>query len=206
MAQLYVKSICTKIEILLCHINSDSTLGKLLCMNLNWTQLHSGLGTCILNTKTNTNYMTQTWFHPIKQFLNGINASIQIKHLWYPKNLHQNDIILMDKACQCMISNNNLIYFQVIALSHITTLDRLKIKEWYLTKKASYKYQSPSLLRWPIQNQPDISTFKVWLSTLKQILSFGTGGALKEPQGRWISNPILICINTNTILYGRYIP
>jgi hypothetical protein len=171
-----------------------------------------GLGTSILNTKTNTNYMTQTWFHPIKQFLTGINASIQIKHLWYPKNLRQNDIILMDTACQCMISNDNLqtfnnwrIYFQVITLSDITTLDGLKIKEWYLTKKASYKQQSPSLLRWPIQNQPDISTFKVWLSTLKQIVSFGTGGVLKEPLGRWTSNPLLErkinFVTDNTYLY-----
>jgi hypothetical protein len=76
MSQLYVTSMCSKIEVLICHINSGSTLGKIVTRNLNWIQLHSGLSSNILATETNINCINRTWFHPIKEFLNTINVTI----------------------------------------------------------------------------------------------------------------------------------
>jgi hypothetical protein len=75
MNQLFVSNTCSKIEVLLCHINSKSNLGQIIQRNINWLQLISGLQDSILETKININYTTQTWFHPIKEYLNTINAT-----------------------------------------------------------------------------------------------------------------------------------
>jgi hypothetical protein len=93
MAQLYVESCCAKIELLICHINSQTTLGKIIQINLNWTQLLSGLSTNFLNTQDTIDYITPTWFHPIKYFLNNIGAKIEITDSWVPHHHRKNDVI-----------------------------------------------------------------------------------------------------------------
>jgi hypothetical protein len=60
----FVKSICSKIELLLWHINSDTTLGKLFRTNLNWRQLHLGLSTKYMKANNIARYIFPSWFQP----------------------------------------------------------------------------------------------------------------------------------------------
>jgi hypothetical protein len=48
---LYVESNVNKIEAVICHVNKQTKLGKIMLMNLNWIQLHSGIRTPILEHK-----------------------------------------------------------------------------------------------------------------------------------------------------------
>jgi hypothetical protein len=206
ISQLYVESTCAKIELLICHINAQSTLGKIIQQNINWTQLHAGLSNNILSSTNSLHYITSTWFHPIKEFLNNINAHVEITGAWKPTKLRDKDIILMDEVTSLNISPDNLrtfnnwrMYFQVCTLSQITNMEGNVIQSSYSKKKECQTHISNSILRWPIQLMPSISIFHVWLNILNQILPFSVTGKLQEQLGCWIVKPLLHITTTHII-------
>jgi hypothetical protein len=93
---LYVESNAAEIETIICHVNKENTLGKSLCMNINWLQLHSGIGIPVFESSTNIDYIQDTWFQEIKNFLNICNAGLKINGLWQPTKLRHNDSFIMD--------------------------------------------------------------------------------------------------------------
>jgi hypothetical protein len=85
---------------MICHINKCTTLGATLCMNINWLQMHAGISVPVFESKNQIDYIQGFWFHEIKKFLNGSNATLNIKSAWIPKLLRHNDSFIMDKIEQ----------------------------------------------------------------------------------------------------------
>jgi hypothetical protein len=135
MCQLFVSNICFKIESLICHINSNTTLGKIMVTNLNWLQLISGQQESVLNTRNTLAYISKTWFHPINEYLNIIGGSITIDDTWRSQLLRKADIIIMEEVLKqdpsiekYRLFNNWRLYFQINNLSEMTTMDGTSIR------------------------------------------------------------------------------
>jgi hypothetical protein len=139
--QLHVVSSCNKIETLLCHINSQTTLGKSMEMILNWTQLHTGISSPILETTININYIQKNWFTQIREFLLNTNSKIVIKTRWVPVLKRVDDFAIMDKITlldipesKKVIFNNWRLFFQVSTLSDMVNIAGDQIEERFIKK------------------------------------------------------------------------
>jgi hypothetical protein len=130
-------------------------------LNLNWLQINTGTSIPILESNQELNYVDMNWFLSIKDFLNRINASIQLKLLWTP-NIHRiGDIIIMDEVISLDISigkkrlfNSWRLFFRVNTLSEMTNSQGTHIKEKFLNKYGVDTYIPSSLLKWPNQKPP----------------------------------------------------
>jgi hypothetical protein len=63
-----------------------------------------------------------------------------------------------------------------------------RIQEEFITKREVNNYKSKSRLRWPLQGRPNMNTFKVWVSYLRNIIECNDNIKLRNPLGEWISN------------------
>jgi hypothetical protein len=95
--QLYVESCGNKIISLVSHILNNTMLGKMMPINLNWTQTLSGVGTPILeNNNIDITYITDNSYEQICSFNKTICAKIVIKNSWTPTAKRETDEITMD--------------------------------------------------------------------------------------------------------------
>jgi hypothetical protein len=67
--QLYVESSINKIQSLMCHINSDTMLGKMIKINLMWIQLLTGLSKPIMKSRSSIDCIGKNWFTQLCEFL-----------------------------------------------------------------------------------------------------------------------------------------
>jgi hypothetical protein len=82
---------------LLKHIRSDSNLGSFLQVGLDWTQLHAGVSTPIMeNPQQHLPHLERGWYTSMREFLSSIDASIYLPTTVTPTLLRANDCILMD--------------------------------------------------------------------------------------------------------------
>jgi hypothetical protein len=192
--QLYVASCCNKIQSILCHINSETMLGRMFLINLNWTQLLSGLGTSILqDNQRTTNYITDNWFDQIREYNNYIGAKITIQNCWTPAKKRENDNIIMDIVTKLnmvksklQIFNNWRIYYQVDSIADVTNANGDCLQDQFINRKLALSYKSTSRLHWPQQAMPCIKSFSIWSDTIKQIIGTSTNGNLKVKLGAWL--------------------
>jgi hypothetical protein len=191
--QLYVASCSNKIQSLLAHINSNTMLGKMFLINMNWTQMLTGLSTPILKENTNINYVTSNWFIGLCEFMRYISATIHILDCWTPIIKRQNDFVIMEKVqdldippIKQQIFNNWRLYFQIDSLSDITNANGEKIQEVFLTRQMAKNYISTSRLKWPKQQMPSISTFSTWVNIIRQISNTTNTNYLQTKLGAWI--------------------
>jgi hypothetical protein len=77
--QIYVESSCNKIATLLCHVNYQLSLGKIMETILNWRQLHSGLSLPILENYSQINYIQCNWFTQLREFLRSTNSKVIVR-------------------------------------------------------------------------------------------------------------------------------
>jgi hypothetical protein len=105
--QHYVESSCSKIESIMCQINSKTTLGRCMETILNWTQLHSGISLPILTSDCNLDYITNNWFMQVREFLLTTNSKIIVNTAWLPRTKRVNDFNLMERVIQLDILYHN---------------------------------------------------------------------------------------------------
>jgi hypothetical protein len=112
----------------------------------------------------------------MKEFLNKVDGHILIGNAWKPKLLRKNDMNIMERVLSTNMSKDNIrtfnnwrLYYQVINLSEITTMDGSKIQEIFLLKKEAKQYKPTSKIRWPIQAMPHINTFILWKQTIEHL-------------------------------------
>jgi hypothetical protein len=177
--------------------------------NLNWLQINTGTSIPILKSDQDLNYVDMNWFLSIKDFLNRINGTIQLKHLWTP-TIHRNgDIILMDEVSRLDISpgkkklfNAWRIFFQINTLSEMTNSQGTHIKEKFLNKYGIITYIPSSLLKWPNQELPAQKYFNIWLSILRALTGMSKDGKLKTKLGSWVTgSKMQIPTNVNYLLH-----
>ena len=77
------------------HIRSDQDLSKLLCIGLEWFQLHAGIARPILECPSfDLPYLEVKWFRTLRKFPCFIHAEIHIANLCVPQILQDNDYAL----------------------------------------------------------------------------------------------------------------
>jgi hypothetical protein len=91
-----------KLDTIISHIRSDSSLGKIIMININYIQLISGLETPILASLQNIPYMEINWILHSREFLRSINAKLNITNVWHPKKARIHDQFIIQAA----IKNN----------------------------------------------------------------------------------------------------
>jgi hypothetical protein len=72
------------VESILCNINGKTSLGRCMEINLNWTQLHSGLDSPILENNNKIDYLEQNWFIQVRNLLLDTNSQIKVRTAWLP--------------------------------------------------------------------------------------------------------------------------
>jgi hypothetical protein len=59
-----------------------------------------------------------------------------------------------------------------------------------LIKKEVQNYTQRSRYRWPIQEQPHITTFHIWRNTLQEAFGVSMSGKLRQKLGDWTKAPL----------------
>jgi hypothetical protein len=202
---LYVESCIGKIEALICHINKKTPLGKSMITNLNWTQLHAGIGKPILQCTNNIDYVQNNWFDEIRNFLIKNDTTITIQSNWIPTLTRQKDFFIMETINDIELSpinrqiiNNWRLYYQVISIAEIVNNCGDQINPKYFNKNQARLHKSTSVLRWPIQKMPEMSKFCVWLNYLIAITKCDKNGKFPTNLGNWTSRPELVYITTDS--------
>jgi hypothetical protein len=166
---LYTEMMGMKLETLISHIRAGSQLGLSFIININYIQLHAGIGTPILLSKDNISYIPMNWILHLRQFL------IKINDLWIPKLQSQYDQFIMTafvnmKAtrAELVVLNNWRIYYRVLLFSELRFSLGQGIQPVYLEyNHDTLVRQSSMTLNWPIQDKPDEVSFKIWKRYIK---------------------------------------
>jgi ribonuclease HI len=192
---LYTESSCIKIDCLINHIKTDTSLSIEMKVNLNWVQIHAGTSIPILESKQQLLYIEYNWFLSIKDFLNMINAKIEITNLWQPKITRQGDIIIMDEVDKLDIPiskkrsfNCWRLFFRVNSISEMTNSQGTHILKKFLNKYGIDDYVPSSILNWPNQPHPHHKYFNNWLHVLRAIFNIDKDGKLNKPLGKWLTD------------------
>jgi Reverse transcriptase (RNA-dependent DNA polymerase) len=206
LPQLYTQSICIKTEALSCHVNADSQLGTIFQIVVTWQQIQCGTSSPYLEDPDPITYINSNWFTHVKEFCNQVRTPIYLRDLWVPKLLREHDIILMDIVRYLPIPpihkkgfNNWRLYFQANTLSNITNNSGTKIEEVYFKRREVINFRSNSTLNWPIQQQPSLCTFRIWVNTLRMITNFSDTGELHQHLGAWTAPPTSAIRSTTLI-------
>jgi hypothetical protein len=196
MPQLYVESSICKIQTLLTHVNTNTELGELIRVDLNWLQMCCGISENILNTNKLLPYIDANWFISIKDFLNITNATIEIKNLWKPNLKRENDKIVMDeinKLCmtkqELQIFNNWRIFFKITTIAELCNQPGTHVRNRFLSRSSSMYRLGKTDMNWPNQERPDNKYFNIWLRGITTITDMQEDTRLGIPAlGKWTSN------------------
>lgn len=92
-----------QLEILITHLRSNTSLGLLFRINLNWLQVLTGLGKPLFESTHTIDYV-DNWFVGIHQFLLDIGGHLHIPDMYVPIRERQGDHFIMNKIIQCIPS------------------------------------------------------------------------------------------------------
>jgi hypothetical protein len=106
-------------------------------------------------------------------------------------------IVLMDALIEIDMSktdkkifNNWRMFFQVCNLSNLTDHTGKKLHPWFYQRQAVINFIPNSNINWPRQQQPSMTTFRIWVNTLRRIVQFANNGEITPHLGAWIANPL----------------
>ena len=174
---------------------TQSELSPLFRINLEVFHLLAGFSTCPLACPRLLSYLKHSWFVSICHYLLECQCNLTTKKPTYfdPRCVH--DEVIMDvlerehlpkrwiEAC-----NRCHIFLHAITISDISTASGTKILETAL----HYSARLPSTLQWPTQAQPSKRDWSLWKKCLLQyFIGNQSFCLLKQPLGRWFSDPLL---------------
>jgi hypothetical protein len=73
---LYTEMMGMKLETVISHIRAKSQLGIAIIINVNFIQLHAGIGSPIFESTDDISYVPMNWILHLRQFMIEINATI----------------------------------------------------------------------------------------------------------------------------------
>ena len=176
------------INLFLNHVKQNDSTGKLMLINLETAQLHSGLSTPILQQqKTQKAYFESSWIYCLHALLTENKLQIEVQNNWMPVTQRTRDEFLMDKwtnsnrkKTELILLNSCRFYLQVSTVSDIATFDGTEIeKEYFEVIRAKRKSQ----LEWPIQPKPSKIAIRMWKEALREFTDVDR--KLKTTLGRW---------------------
>jgi hypothetical protein len=184
------------------HIRANQKLSTLLRIGLTWFQLQAGLTDPVLECpELDIPYLEIGWlFRSLRQFLQSIQATIEIDTTHIARHLRINAVSIMNALLELHIPPNRLyrinlcrIYLQIECLSEICNISGTEILQEVWTGQRPNG--SKSTLLWPNQTRPHEKSWMEWRTALKdaflapRIIRANKARAvlsLDTPLGRWI--------------------
>jgi hypothetical protein len=105
---LFTEMMGMKIESIISHIRANSVFGKYFRININYLQLCSGLETPLFSSRDDIGYLPDNLLTHLRNYIIENNGTFEIKQLWTPLKLRENDKILMTEFLKLGLSNRQL--------------------------------------------------------------------------------------------------
>ena len=162
-------------------IFSMSETGKMILINLHYSQVESGLGTPLLEVPSiPVSYLTPTWITSIRQFLFQHNLQLTLTDTTTYPLRHKYDDYIMNAdhltryhKIERLDINLVRIYLQAMTLSDLSTSDGRHICRFQLAGTRTPEFQPRS--SWPRQEAPTAKQLKLWKDYLSSsFLGYGT--------------------------------
>eukprot|EP00957_Ditylum_brightwellii_P100706 7674472-Ditylum_brightwellii.AAC.1 len=97
MAHFFIEQGYLSIKYFLGHVQEESLTGQHFMVLLSQAQLASGSKHPYLyEEESNKEYVSHSWLSGIWQYLQYINATIEVHHAWVTKLQREDDVMLMD--------------------------------------------------------------------------------------------------------------
>jgi hypothetical protein len=198
LADLYTETYTQRIESILIHTRSNTSIGNLMIINIGLINLISGKSKPYLESCEPVRYVQKNWFSGIHDFLLANDITIKVENAWRPTIERINDQVIMDPASEddctrLTVINNWRLYFQAVLISDLTNAEGTKIESVYLTyPQTTDPPQHPTrrtLLNWPVQGKPSERSFTYWKTYLCSIANCDLKGHLRNKLGKWIIAP-----------------
>ena len=178
-------------------IFSMSETGKMILINLHYSQVESGLGTPLLSDPSIVvSYLTPTWITSIRQFLFQHNLQIDItESTEYPLR-HQHDQYVMNadhlsryQKAECLDINLVRIYLQAMTLSDLSTGNGRNICRFQLAGERPPEFQPRG--SWPRQEAPTTKQIRLWKAYIStSFLGYNT--TWKTALGKSVDHPPIL--------------
>ena len=148
---------------------SNSAAGQLILLNLQYLQLESGIGECLLEHPNKViPYLTPSWLLSLREFLSKHNLSVTLTDQPSITTTGPMDQFIMQHEhltrytlCQQRDINLVRIYLQVNTLADMCdTAQSNRINLWYLDGKRPQDWSER--MRWPRQASPSSSQRRLW--------------------------------------------
>ena len=151
-------------------VYSQSECGKLLLLNLQYSQLEAGIGEALLeNPKIHMSYLTPSWILSLRQFLFCHNMTISTSEAYTPPLLSDTDQYIMQAshlarytAAQQRDINLVRLYLQVTSLAEMSncTHKHKGITLSYLDGRRPTNWSNNDT--WPRQHEPSPQQRRLW--------------------------------------------
>jgi hypothetical protein len=171
LADLYTEMYSQRLESIISHILSRSSIGNLMTINLGYLNLLSDKSIPYLESKTPIKYIQKNWFSGIHTFIIENEISINVSESWTPTIEREQDAPLIDSASgddcsRLTVINNWRIYFRIVLISDLLNAEGTKVESIYLQYPRSdclpCHPSRTSLLHWPSQGKPSERSFTYW--------------------------------------------
>jgi hypothetical protein len=97
---IYTEMQGMKIKSILCHLGSQTLLGKAILININYLQLTSGLKSPVLKTNYPFVYIENNWLLQLREYLATISARLELSKVWKMLPQREYDMSIMDTRLQ----------------------------------------------------------------------------------------------------------
>jgi ribonuclease HI len=190
LQRLYTTQGVRNVTQFLKHTRSDSTVGKLFKIGVDWLQRWAGISKAVMEEPAaRIPPVTARYIESIREFLAKCNASIVMSKR--PKVMREKDSFIMDHVMQSNMSsvevnmvNKTRMYLQIELISEISNPEGTRIDQRWLKEGEKPSW---STLKWPQVKKPSAKMWKAWKKAINQIAQHG--GELRVKLGRWKEIP-----------------
>ncbi len=179
-----------QITILIGSLRLNDIIGKLVRIQLEWIQLHAGLGTPLLETGKVLDYIPAGWIANLHRLLVYADLTVKIDNVWCVKPRRTNDRIIMEYVQDHLPEwtwgsiNKCRIYLQAVVISDLVDIPGKTISPGVYQVAGRFRH---SRLAFPSQATPTDKDIDSWQYFIQHITE--EGKTLNTPLGGWIKNP-----------------
>jgi len=179
------------------HLRTNTTIGKLIQLQINTMQLTSGIFQPLLQDTCPLPWQENDWITTTRTFLHMIQGQIHLQNPWLLPTRRTSDRHIMEDIATLNIPDHDKqrlsamrLYLRISTLAEITEHTGKEILSEYLTPSPNEHHcplnQLGSTHQWPTQPEPSKQTWKLWKKTLQTLYTRETTTILRQPLGTWL--------------------
>ena len=184
------------IQLLRDAVYSQSEVGNLILLNLQYSQLEAGIGPILLeHPSVHLSYLTPTWVTSVRQYMDNHNVTMTFTQALQLLLRRKNDKYIMQTSNLARYSvqaqtdiNLVRIYLQVTTLADLSTNDGKESHPRFLRGEREPTIQST--INWPRQGTPTHSQKLLWKTYITETF-ISTNRHWKQSLGEWTAEPTM---------------